>query len=521
MATEGVSKNDDKIIKDYIEKYEKIIKANLKVITEEYFVDGRLNVKALYKKMRDEQEKKELLSPFFSAIKDYYNDINDLYKYESHNPELVKKAQEDIEKRAVSYASPARAVVEKYSARINSDNLSQTPIPPQTPILTVEAPQLTNVEKATLKQKQDEKTAAKLKGEKKYGPEAALGAIPEAGDIAKGMLDAPQIGNKSGEQLLGEMIAWILMMLAALFAEGANKIRREQAIHDFKNMAPQLKAMAKLVDKKRALDDEIKKLEKKYETALPTPNEAAKLKEMKEKSQLMQYGLDAYQRHIQDIANTKLASNDKMEQKAGEPQLDLALGEHKKDIDEFVDKTKKEFKAENSKQTFTPGRDRSTDRNLGVLNTPQVSISEIKAKLVKLEETKHLSECGIKNFQEVPSNKGLPACLKIDMYCTADKSEQGKTAPVKVEQKLGTDGVTYTIPNELNSQEKTQIIDNSVRFAVETAKPGTVFNIPNADDGTKIAVQEALDKHLAAKFGNSYKKGENKVPDKPKNKNEP
>ncbi len=230
-------------------------------------------------------------------------------------------------------------------------------------------------EQAALKKK-EELEQARLKGEQAYGPDAKLGAIPEAGEVATDTVDAiPEIGNKSGEELLGAMIAWIIAMLLSLFAEGANKARREVAIAEFKNMAPQLKAMANLVDDKKKLDDKIVNFEKKNPKPL-TESQDAQLSQMKEQSQAMQYGLDAYQRHLQNVANTKFARNDKKEHKALESiaKAEVIQGQ-----------AMKAKAAAGTDQKMANEADKIIQQQQAIIDAAKKKLEQVKESKVKLE----------------------------------------------------------------------------------------------------------------------------------------
>ncbi len=564
-------------------------------------------------------------------------------------------------------------------------------------------------EKAAPKQEEEAAAALRKAGEAEYGPQAPVEAIPEAGDIAKStVVDMPEIGNKSGEELLGAMIAWLMQMLLALFAEGANKARRELAIRDFKNMAPQLKAMSTLQNDRNALIKELG--DYKAKNPNPTTTQQAEIEKKQAKIDGMKYGLDAYQKHLQNVSIAKFANHKKIEDKATEiitnaqklisqaqtqltaagtdkkaaeeaskiiqqqqaiiekaqtelikvreskaklegqtAQIDgkaqgISLGDVEKDkteIKKVAKDTEKEFKiianpidsikeaieAQAKKRThgkvtpeqmsasdkerksilaglekfkdlqpkeqekkaikyldnlvvflagkdtfvnrdvssmivkglaqynadknlalstpqvtpppkrvepppstpppqtsvpgmdtlfvttppptFTPGLGRSTDRPSSVINTSQMTIKDLKTELDDMKQKGRLKDYGIHSFEEVPQ-AGLPS-LKINMFCTPD---QKKTTEVKAEQKLGTPGVTYSMQNNLTLEERKQTIDQIVKFVVETAKPGTTFQIP--DNANKEIVQAALDKYLKVKLGDYYVNGQNKVPDAPK-----
>ncbi len=168
-----------------------------------------------------------------------------------------------------------------------------------------------------------------------------------------------------------------------------------------------------------------------------------------------------------------------------------------------------------STHAYTPGQPKPS---LPIVSTPQMSLNDIKAQLESMKQNNKLADYGIRDFKEVKPDNGLPSYLKLDMFCTADRTDNGAKTEVRIENKLGSQGATFSMPSNLSEADKLLTIDQLVKFAVETAPPGAVFNIPSSDPATKQAVQEALDRHLKEKYKESYKPGENTVPGSPKEK---
>ncbi|MBS0289068.1 MAG: hypothetical protein JSS07_03390 [Proteobacteria bacterium] len=128
---------------------------------------------------------------------------------------------------------------------------------------------------------------------------------PKAGDTTKSFADnAPDMANKDGPELFGAWLAWLFMMLFALFGELGFKAARDKAEKDLNNMEPMLRNMGKLVDKKKALEDKIEKYKQKH----PEPRnsvEEAKLAKMQKKLDGYIEGLKTHEKNLQRIVQSK------------------------------------------------------------------------------------------------------------------------------------------------------------------------------------------------------------------------
>lgn len=161
-------------------------------------------------------------------------------------------------------------------------------------------------------------------------------------------------------------------------------------------------------------------------------------------------------------------------------------------------------------QAITP-KHKSRERT-SVINDTQLSINELHEKL-KSSNNEQLSALGIKKFDMIePTTPEDSSHIKLEMYCSADKSSAGKTTEVTVEHKPGTEGAIYSMKKNISEAEKQQTIEQICKLAVETAKPGTEFKIPTQNPERKAATEAALDKALQTKYPN-YVKGQFKIPD--------
>lgn len=167
-----------------------------------------------------------------------------------------------------------------------------------------------------------------------------------------------------------------------------------------------------------------------------------------------------------------------------------------------------------NKPPITPQKQAQAPERSPVAVSSQLTVEELHTKLAESSK-EALNDLGIKQFTKVaPTQPGASMHIKLDMFCTSDRSANGKTTEVRAEQKSGTEGVTYTMKKDMPAADKQQTIEQICRLAVETAKPGTEFKVPATDPARKVITEAALDKALQAKYPD-YVKGQFKVPDKP------
>ncbi len=202
------------------------------------------------------------------------------------------------------------------------------------------------------KQTENEKKHAQKKAAlNKYTPEGKVQKLKAAQAKNKERIkgieqNPPKIGDyHDGAELLGAMIAWLLMMLLALLGRGINKAVMHAAEKALNNKKPMLKDMKKLADKRYDLAQKIDDLEKKAPL-----NEAdqKKLDAMKEKLAKMDEGLEAYQKRLAKIREFKGERNqineDAALQKKAAAQEDLTIGQaYQKDIGNRIDFIKDEM----------------------------------------------------------------------------------------------------------------------------------------------------------------------------------
>ncbi|HRE30735.1 MAG TPA: hypothetical protein PLD88_02060, partial [Candidatus Berkiella sp.] len=171
------------------------------------------------------------------------------------------------------------------------------------------------------------------------------------------------------------------------------------------------------------------------------------------------------------------------------------------------------FSAFKGDTTLNASREQN-EKPTAIMNVPQLPSRALYEKLTSLKEMNELSHFGIKDFRlrDDPSKLGTgPVHLTMNMYSTADKSENAKTTQVHAKTEPNTKGITYSIDRNQLPDEKQQTIEQLCKLAVATSRPGTEFKI-TIKEPERTMTQTALDSALSAKYPNRYVKGEFKVP---------
>ena len=156
--------------------------------------------------------------------------------------------------------------------------------------------------------------------------------------------------------------------------------------------------------------------------------------------------------------------------------------------------------------SLTPMAKPESTRNIvSSSQTVKEIFDKLQNKESKLQET-----LGIKEF--TPSGKkDNPSELKIQL----DKMDKNnKPIEYSIKNQTG-GGVNYSVKNGMSEEEAKAAIDNMCRLAVETAKPGTEFNIPNSryKEFAEKQMQQYLNEAIASnKFTPEKGFPEGKVP---------